>query len=114
MAPLFLLASTPVQTPDGGFAIILGTIAGVKVERFASRSEARDHLSMVEASLHTAVEYSFKYRLIDSETDYLPLREKFDVEYMRMSTAQSSISSIVSAARSRLGSTMARILDKSK
>jgi len=84
MANLFVLLSTPVRTHDGEFAVATGTIFGIEVKQFAERSAAADYQRLVMSCLHLGADISHEFVLIDSETDYPALREKFDVQYARL------------------------------
>lgn len=90
MPGLFVIHSTPVRMPDGGFSVMVGTVAGVDIKRFVRRDEADSYQKMLVSSLRCAVEVPFEYVLIDSETEYLPLKDKFDREYDRLSAQQPS------------------------
>jgi hypothetical protein len=81
MACLFAILSTPVCLREGAFAVVIGTIAGIEVKQFATLREARNHYRLLVTCLRMAVEAPLELVIIDGETEYLSLREKFDKEY---------------------------------
>jgi hypothetical protein len=83
MADLFTILSTPVQMRDGTFAVVIGTVAGIEVKEFATLREAKTHYRMLVACLRMVIEAPLELVIIDGETEYLPLRVKFDEEYKR-------------------------------
>jgi hypothetical protein len=83
MADLFTILSTPVRMRDGTFAVVIGTIAGIEVKEFATLREARTHYRMLVACLRMVIEVPLELVIIDDETEYLPLRMKFDEEFKR-------------------------------
>src|SRR5262245_49000723 len=83
MTDLFTILSAPVRMRDGTFAVVIGTIAGIEVKEFATSSEAKTHYRMLLACLRMVVEAPLELVIIDDETEYLPLRAKFDEEFKR-------------------------------
>ena len=83
MAHLFAILSTPVRIREGVFAVLIGTNAGIEVKEFASLREATTRYRLLVTCFRMAVEAPIELLVIDGETEYLALREKFDAEYDR-------------------------------
>lgn len=92
MACLFAILSTPVRLREGAFAVVIGTIAGIEVKQFATLREARNHYRLLVTCLRMAVEAPLEIVVVDGETEYLSLREKFDKEYEQRIRLQPSAS----------------------
>jgi hypothetical protein len=83
MAHLFAILSTPVRIREGVFAVVIGTNAGIEVREFASLREATTRYRLLVTCFRMAVEAPIELVVIDGETEYLALRERFDAEYDR-------------------------------
>jgi hypothetical protein len=83
MASLFAILSAPVRMPDGAFAIVIASAAGVEVKTFATAKAATRHYRILLACLQMSVEPPFELVIVDGESDYAALRRRVDQEYER-------------------------------
>jgi hypothetical protein len=81
MARLFLILSTPVRLRDNAFVIVIGSMRGIEVKEFPTLRRANNHYRRLVLSLGMSVEMPVDVVLIEGETDYLPLRKRFDRAY---------------------------------
>jgi len=87
VAHLFAILSHPVRVREGAFAILIGSNAGIEVKEFASLRQATMRYRLLLACFRMAIDAPLELVIVDSETEYLPLRRKFDAEYMRRAMA---------------------------
>jgi hypothetical protein len=81
MARLFLILSTPVRLRDNAFVIVIGSMRGIEVKKFPTLRRASNHYRRLVWSLRMSIEMPVDLVLIEGETDYLPLRKRFDQAY---------------------------------
>jgi hypothetical protein len=93
MDHLFAILSTPARVREGVFAVLIGTNAGVEVKEFASLREATKRYRLLVTCFRMAVDTPIELVVVDGETEYPPLRRKFDAEYDRRVTIRPPVMS---------------------
>jgi hypothetical protein len=78
MPGLFLILSTPVRMREDVFVIVIGSMAGVEVKEFSTSRQANNHYRRLVSSLRMSADMPLDLVLIEDETDYVPLRKRFD------------------------------------
>jgi hypothetical protein len=84
MPKLVAVLSSPVRLRDGVFAVVFGSVAGVNVKEFSTKDDANRYFRSLRVALSMAPELTFKFILIENETEYSSLRPKFDDAYERI------------------------------
>lgn len=84
MAKFFAVLSKPFLECEGSFVVLLGTITGVKINRFSSMSKADDYFTVIRSAIGTGLEFAPHIVIIDSESGYEEMKRKFDREYERL------------------------------
>jgi hypothetical protein len=85
-ATLFIL-SCPVQLPDGGYGVMVGTGRGTRTRRFSARRWARCYHALLLVMARAVVEAPIDLVVIDDVTDFPALQSRVACEYAQRGLA---------------------------